>query len=99
VSVGKLSKASLFGGGLFEWRKRKAPELPPRVGQTWSMAATNTKRVICFRIDDDLDRRILRALRGIASTRSAFIRNAIERALKQDAEERLRVAQSSIDWG
>ena len=57
------------------------------------------QRVICFRIDDDLDRRILRALRGIASTRSAFIRNAIERALKQDAEERLRVAQSSIDWG
>jgi predicted transcriptional regulator len=63
------------------------------------MEATNTKRVICFRIDDDLDRRILRALRGIGSTRSAFIRNAIERALKQDAEERLRLAQSSIDWG
>jgi hypothetical protein len=73
VSVGKFSKASLFGAGLFEWRKRKEPELPVGVNQTRSTATTNTKRVISFRIDDDLDRRILRALRGIASTRSAFI--------------------------
>jgi hypothetical protein len=95
VSVGKTSKPSVFGAGLFEWRKKAQPELPTGVR---SPTTTNSKRIICFRIDDDLDRRISRALLGNASTRSDFIRSAIERALNQDAEERLRVAHSSIRW-
>jgi predicted transcriptional regulator len=61
-------------------------------------ASTNTGRVVCFRIDDDLNRRISRALAGKPWTRSDFIRNAIDRVLKQDAEERLRAAHSAIRW-
>jgi len=98
VSVGKTSKASFFGAGLLGWRKKKEPELPSGAGQTRPPTTTNTKRVICFRIDEDLDRRIFRALRGNTSTRSDFIRNAIERVVQQDAEERLRVAHSAIRW-
>jgi hypothetical protein len=98
VPVGKTSKPSVFGAAIFEWRKKKEPELPTGASQRRAQPATNTKRVICFRIDEDLDRRIVRALRGNSSTRSDFIRSAIERVLKQDAEERLRVAQSAIRW-
>jgi Arc/MetJ-type ribon-helix-helix transcriptional regulator len=45
-----------------------------------------------------LDRRIARQLRLKSCSRSDFIRNAIERALTQDGEERLRVAHSTIKW-
>jgi len=37
-------------------------------------------------------------LRVNQTTRSDFIRSAIERALKQDGEERLRAAHSAIRW-
>jgi len=37
-------------------------------------------------------------LRVNQTTRSDFIRMAIERALKQDGEERLRAAHSAIRW-
>jgi len=35
---------------------------------------------------------------GEIMSRSDFIRSAIERALKQDGEERLRIAHSAIRW-
>ena len=65
-----------------------------------------TELAVCFigahepydRVDDDLDRRIGRELRLKACSRSDFIRNAIERALTEDGEERLRVAHSAIKW-
>jgi hypothetical protein len=98
VSVGKMSKASLFGAGLSGRRKSTQLELPAASSETQPQSTTNTNRIICFRIDEDLDRRISRALRGKPSTRSDFIRNAIERVLKQDAEERLRIAHSAIRW-
>jgi hypothetical protein len=91
------SDVTIFGT-LFGWRKKHEPKSPGSASQPRSQTTTNAKRIICFRIDDDLDRRIARALRGNVSTRSGFIRSAIERVLNQDAEERLRVAHSSIRW-
>jgi predicted DNA-binding protein len=83
-------------GELFGWRNRAGPNAPePRPK---AASSTSTNRVICFRMDDDLYRRITRALRGTSCTRSDFIRNAIERVLKQDNEERLRAAHSAIRW-
>ena len=97
MSAGKTSGASFFGG-LFGRRKKNEPKSPEGAGNTLPQSTTRTKRVICFRIDDDLDRRISRALRVNQTTRSDFIRSAIERALKQDGEERLRAAHSAIRW-
>jgi hypothetical protein len=91
------SDVTIFGT-LFGWRKKHEPKSPGSASQPRLQSNTNTKRIVCFRVDQDLDRRISRALRGNASTRSDFIRSAIERALNQDAEERLRVAHSSIRW-
>jgi hypothetical protein len=87
-----------FFGGLFGWRKKSQPKSPERANQPRPAATTNTKRIVCFRIDDDLDRRLSRALRGKSCSRSDFIRTAIERVLKQDGEERLREAHSAIRW-
>jgi hypothetical protein len=97
MSAGKTSDSTFFGG-LFGGRKKNEPKSPEGAGNTPPPPTTRTKRVICFRIDDDLDRRISRALRVNQSTRSGFIRSAIERALKQDGEERLRAAHSAIRW-
>jgi hypothetical protein len=96
MSVGKSSDANFFGARLFRWRKKKESELP--TSQTRLPSTTSTKRIICFRIDEDLDRRLSRALRGQSCTRSDFIRSAIERVLKHDGEERLRAAHSAIRW-
>jgi|SRR3954451_11649951 hypothetical protein len=84
-------------GRLFGWPKKKSAKAIEPNGST-VIPHTNTNRVVCFRIDRDLDRRISRALAGKPWTRSDFIRNAIERVLKQDAEERLRAAHSAIQW-
>jgi hypothetical protein len=84
---------------LFGWRKNKESELPTETSQTRPRSAANTTRIVCFRVNEDLDRRISRALRGTSCSRSDFIRNAIERVLKQDGEERLRAAHSAIKWG
>jgi Ribbon-helix-helix protein, copG family len=97
MSAGKTSDASFFGGS-FGRRKKNEPKSPEGAGNTLPPPTTRTKRVICFRIDDDLDRRISRTLRVNQTTRSDFIRSAIERALKQDGEERLRAAHSAIRW-
>ena len=84
-------------GRLFGWpRKKSAKAIEPNSSAV--LPPTHTSRVVCFRIDDDLNRRISRALVGKTWTRSDFIRNAIERVLKQDAEERLRAAHSAIRW-
>ena len=87
MSADKTSHASFFGGS-FGRRKKNEPKSPEGTGNTPPPPTTRTKRVICFRIDDDLYRRISRALQVNQSTRSDFIRMAIERALKQDGEER-----------
>ena len=82
---------------LFGWPKKKTAKAIEPNGSA-VLPPTNASRVVCFRIDDDLNRRISRALVGKPWTRSDFIRNAIERVLKQDAEERLRAAHSAIQW-
>ena len=93
---GNNSSGAARIGELFGWRNRAAPKAPEPCPRAAS--STSTNRVICFRIDRDLDRRLSRALEGKPCTRSDFIRNAIERVLKQDSEERLRVAHSAIQW-
>jgi hypothetical protein len=83
---------------LFRPRKKSEFEEQSEAIQTRPVSARRGKRIVCFRIDGDLDRRLTRALMGKACSRSDFIRTAIERILKQDAEERLRVAHSAIRW-
>jgi hypothetical protein len=97
MSARKSSNVT-FLGGLFGWRKEHEPKLLEGTNQSVHVSATNTKRIICFRVEEDLDRRISRALRGQSCSRSDFIRSAIERVLKQDGEERLRTAHSAIRW-
>jgi hypothetical protein len=84
-------------GRLFRWPRKNEPK-PVEPKRPTVASSTNTNRVVCFRIDNDLNRRISRALAGKPWTRSDFIRNAIERVLRQDAEERLRAAHSAIQW-
>jgi len=97
VSNGKSLNGAFFSG-LFRWPKGKQSELPVSAGQVRPPSATNAGRIICFRVDDELDRRIARELRLKSCSRSDFIRTAIERVLKHDGEERLRVAHSGIKW-
>jgi hypothetical protein len=85
--------------GLFGWRTKYETEAPQAPKSARSVPAQRGKRVVCFRIDDDLDRRLSRALHGQTSARSEFIRAAIERVLKEDGEEHLRKAHSAITWG
>src|SRR5438445_2027968 len=97
MSANKRSDVTFFGA-LLRWPKKNDPESPEGAGQPRPLSTTNTKRIVCFRIDEDLDRRISRALRVNQTTRSDFIRSAIVRALQQDGEERLRAAHSAIRW-
>jgi Arc/MetJ-type ribon-helix-helix transcriptional regulator len=56
-------------------------------------------RIVCFRIDEHIDRRIARVLGSRYSTRSRFIRNAIEKLLLQEENQvRLRAAHTMIRW-
>src|SRR6267143_1043821 len=59
----------------------------------------NYNSIVCFRIDEAIDKRISRILGPKYATRSQFIRTAIERLLLQESEERLRAAQAAIRWG
>jgi hypothetical protein len=94
----RRSPNTTFLGGLFGWRKEHEPKLPEQTNQSGPVSTTNTKRIICFRVEEELDRRISRAQRGQSCSRSDFIRSAIERVLKLDGEERLRAAHSAIRW-
>ena len=97
MSGGKSSNGT-FLSGLFRWPKGKQSDSSVSAGEVRPVPATNAGRVICFRVDYDLDRRMARELRLKSCSRSDFIRNAIERALTEDGEERLRVAYSAIKW-
>ena len=55
---------------------------------------------ICFRFDENTDRKITQLLGTQYPTRSRFIRAAIEHLLsKENAKVRLLAAQQAIQWG
>jgi metal-responsive CopG/Arc/MetJ family transcriptional regulator len=57
-------------------------------------------RIICFRLDGQINHRIARILGSRYSTRSRFIRNAIEQLLlHEEGQMRLRAARMAIQWG
>jgi hypothetical protein len=94
---------SFGGGNLFSrigWSRRKAkePVLQEKRVRPAVANPTNSQRVISFRIDADLDRKLARELSIRSETRSDFIRSAIERALQQDGQARLRAAHAAITW-
>jgi predicted transcriptional regulator len=56
-------------------------------------------RIVCFRIDEHIDRRIACVLGSRHSTRSRFIRTAIEHLLShEEGQVRLRAAHTMIQW-
>ena len=56
-------------------------------------------RIVCFRIDEHIDHRISRILGSRFSTRSRFIRTAIEHLLlREEGQVRLRAAHTMIQW-
>jgi Arc/MetJ-type ribon-helix-helix transcriptional regulator len=57
-------------------------------------------RIVCFRLDEQIDHRISLVLDSRFSTRSRFIRTAIEHLLlREEGQIRLRAAQAIIQWG
>ena len=57
-------------------------------------------RIVCFRLDEQIDHRISLVLDSRFSTRSRFIRTAIEHLLlREEGQVRLRAAQAIIKWG
>lgn len=64
---------------------------PPKNGK-------DGNRIVCFRIDRDLEKKVAKALAASGLSRSQFIRLAIEHLLKVDADNRLRAAHSAITW-
>ena len=64
---------------------------PPKRGR-------DGNRILCFRIDTELDRRLAKALAIRGVSRSLFIRLAIEQLLRAEADDRLRAAHSAITW-
>jgi hypothetical protein len=94
---------SFGGGNLFSrigWGRRTAEEPIVQEKRERPSAAipANNQRIISFRIDADLDRKLSRELSIRSESRSDFIRSAIDRALQQDAKARLRAAHSAITW-
>lgn len=81
-------------GALFGRRKDTVGPTGVNVPQPF----VSQQKIISFRIDGDLDRRISRALAQRKETRSDLIRRAVEMLLKLEAEERLRIAHSAIRW-
>jgi hypothetical protein len=60
----------------------------------------NQNRIVCFRLDQEIDRRIACIIGSRYSTRSRFIRTAIEQLLLRDeGQVRLRAAHTMIQWG
>jgi hypothetical protein len=91
---------SMGGGNLFSlfgWSKTKPREQPThKIALEWQPEpARRDQRIISFRIDGELDRRISRELKIQSVSRSRFIRDALERALQQ---ARLRAAHAAISW-
>ena len=95
MSIGGGNLFSLFG-----WSKTKPREQPvKKIAPEWQPEPPRRdQRIISFRIDGELDRRISRELKIQSVSRSRFIRAALERALQQDAEARLRAAHAAISW-
>jgi len=94
---------SIGGGNLFNlfgWSKTKPREQPvKKIAPEWQPEPPRRdQRIISFRVDEELDRRISRELKIRSVTRSEFIRDALERALQQDAQARLRAAHAAISW-
>jgi hypothetical protein len=90
-----LSIAKLFKWGKAKAAKQSVPDIKPE----WRPdPPEQSQRIISFRIDGELDRRISRELKIRSVTRSEFIRDALERALQQDAQARLRAAHAAISW-
>jgi metal-responsive CopG/Arc/MetJ family transcriptional regulator len=59
----------------------------------------NQNRIVCFRLDGKINHRIARVLGSRYSTRSRFIRAAIEQLLLRDeGQVRLRAAHTMIQW-
>jgi Arc/MetJ-type ribon-helix-helix transcriptional regulator len=57
-------------------------------------------RIVCFRLDEQIDHRISLVLDSRFSTRSRFIRTAIEHLLlREEGQVRLKAAQAIIQWG
>jgi Arc/MetJ-type ribon-helix-helix transcriptional regulator len=57
-------------------------------------------RIVCFRLDEQIDHRISLVLDSRFSTRSRFIRTAIEHLLLgEEGQVRLKAAQAIIQWG
>ena len=60
--------------------------------------AVTANRIICFRIEEELERRIELVLRSRFPTRSKLIRTAIEMLLsKEEAKARLKAAQMAVN--
>jgi len=57
-------------------------------------------RVICFRLDPEIEQRLACILGLRYVTRSKFIRAALEQLLsREEGKLRLRAAQMAIEWG
>jgi hypothetical protein len=97
MSRSDAEKNSFFGN-LFQRQKTIEAEMPAAVSRPRSTPSANAKRIICLRLDKDLDRRLTRALKDCPRSRSQFIRAAIEQVLKQEGEARLYAAHSAIRW-
>jgi hypothetical protein len=66
----------------------------------WRSIHMTRRRITCFRLDPETNRRTARVLGSRYTTRSRFIRNAIEKLLLQEeGQVRLRAAQMAIRWG
>ena len=64
------------------------------------MMDINDDLIVCFRVNPEVDHRISLILGPKYSTRSRFIRAAIQSALLQEeGQARLRKAHAAIEWG
>jgi hypothetical protein len=95
MSIGGGNLFSLFGWSKTKHHEQSVQDIAPE----WQPEPPRRdQRIISFRIDGELDRKLSRELGVRSETRSDFIRNAIERALQQDAQARLRAAHAAITW-
>jgi hypothetical protein len=92
------STGKLFG--MFRWGKAEISQSPGREAAVSPRPANapGHQRIISFRVDADLDRKLSRELEFCSVSQSSFIRSAIERALRADAQERLKSAHAAIRW-
>jgi hypothetical protein len=78
--VGRSGRGPLSIGKLFKWGKAKAGnQSVPDIKPEWRPdPPEQSQRIISFRIQADLDRRISREVKLRSITRSDFIRNALD---------------------